>query len=100
MTGTGWGTVSYAKDASGLLGVGETVKGGLVPTELLVMEWPEVLAPHVHVPRSGGPPPPRDLSHRASLERKQEGPCQEASVLTGVLQAAPGESGPRKEPQP
>ena len=62
------------------------------------MEWPEVLPPQVHAPRSGGPPtaPPRDLSHRASLERKPEGPCQEASVLTGVLQAAPGESGPRR----
>lgn len=56
MTGTGWGTVSYAKDASGLLGVGETVKGGLVPAELLVVEWPEVLSPRVHVPRNGGPP--------------------------------------------
>lgn len=58
-----------------------------MPARLLEVEWPEAFSSHVQVPNSGPP----EQSHRAELERKQEGPCQEA-VLTGLLQVAPGES--------
>lgn len=42
-----------------------------MPARLLEVEWPEVLLPHIHIPKRGP-------SHRSSLGRKQEGPCQEA----------------------
>lgn len=61
-----------------------------MPARLLEVEWPQAFSSRVHVPNSDPPEP----GHRASLERKQEGPCQEALLTVNgeLLQAAPGES--------
>lgn len=54
--------------------VGERGEVWYMSARLLEVEWPQAFPSHVHVPNSDPPEP----SHRASLERKQEGPCQEA----------------------
>lgn len=90
--------MSYAKDASGLLGVGETVKGGLVPAELLVVEWPEVLSPRVHVPRNGGPPPrPEPQPHWSGSKR---GPVRKLCAHRGVASSPWGKQAQEKQQGP
>lgn len=55
-------------------------KGWAMPARLLKAEWPVTPFPHVHGPKSG----PQTPATRASPERKQEEPCQEALLTEGV----------------